>query len=782
MANNLEDIGVNLVAQNEEAFSRSLDDAGKSVDHFQSGVQYAAKGIDAFGEIAIGALRKVGELGVEAFLDLSNAVQSFTQDAINSALESEVAFARIQSLLISTGQAAEEQQSAWNDAQGKTIESTKLSAEKQEELKQKLDDLGFSIRKEEADLGKLEKAKDRDNIAIEGQIRQIEKLKKQYEITSKELVEGSGKISTSLVDALNLIPPAARLSMGEIQKLGKQFANLAEGSDDKIYAIIESGLKLGTITKDNAEQYVTTVLDVSQVMGSVESASFLMSTAIEDPVAAMGRAKRAGIIFSDQLKEQVKQLDKQGKKSEATALVMNRFSQATKGMAQAVADTTQGKINILKGQLSEIGEDMGAKIIPIFSKFIDKVIMPAIPTFEIIIGKVGEFIDKFSSSKELETFIDNVTNLSTKVQSIILILMTASSTEDLMAKLGIDPSVLSSLQPIGDALQKLFDSITASMPMVLFYLQEMGQDAQEAFNRMSPEVIANIATAISTLADIWTKHGATIMAVIEVAWRFVVATITGAALLVTTLVANFTTGISGLMDTVSLLMQGKWEEAWQRILLTVSLIGLNILNAFFLFMEQVLSIAGTNLEEFQNTWFSVFKMIQIIMDYIENTIRNKLNEIIGNVRGRFLEMLATIRSFYQSFIDAGAYLVQGIINGINSKVGGMISALETMVGSAIDAAKRLAGIYSPSSVARFEIGQPLGEGMALGIMDTYGIVSKAMRSVVGGAVSTPATGNQYNSSNSTSNYNFQMSANYANTQSPVTVSQDVSALLAFARM
>lgn len=77
--------------------------------------------------------------------------------------------------------------------------------------------------------------------------------------------------------------------------------------------------------------------------------------------------------------------------------------------------------------------------------------------------------------------------------------------------------------------------------------------------------------------------------------------------------------------------------------------------------------------------------------------------------------------------SAGVNISRGLANGISDAVGYITSAARAAVRAGINAAKDEAGIASPSKVARFEIGQMWGRGLALGILDSSREIEEAVK-------------------------------------------------------
>jgi len=81
----LEKAGVQLVAENASGFFGDMNKASSAVNQFSGDVTGAAQKTSGAGEIMIGALRQVGTLAVNAFLEAGRAAVGFVGDSISAA-------------------------------------------------------------------------------------------------------------------------------------------------------------------------------------------------------------------------------------------------------------------------------------------------------------------------------------------------------------------------------------------------------------------------------------------------------------------------------------------------------------------------------------------------------------------------------------------------------------------------------------------------------------------------------------------------------------------------
>ena len=73
----------------------------------------------------------------------------------------------------------------------------------------------------------------------------------------------------------------------------------------------------------------------------------------------MSMLERQGVLFTDQLKEQVKELEEQGKLEEAKLMMANFVAETYRGQAEAIANTSFGSWEQFKNLLGDVKESFG---------------------------------------------------------------------------------------------------------------------------------------------------------------------------------------------------------------------------------------------------------------------------------------------------------------------------------------------------------------------------------------------------------------------------------------
>lgn len=112
------------------------------------------------------------------------------------------------------------------------------------------------------------------------------------------------------------------------------------------------GLSSGVIKQATAD-----ILDLSARTGTdLSAAARTVGRALEDPIEGLTRLNRAGVIFTDAQKDQVKAFVEAGEKGKAQAIILGEIEARYKGAAAAARDTLGGALSGLKNAFGDLLE------------------------------------------------------------------------------------------------------------------------------------------------------------------------------------------------------------------------------------------------------------------------------------------------------------------------------------------------------------------------------------------------------------------------------------------
>lgn len=569
---------------------------------------------------------------------------------------------------------------------------------------------------------------------------------------------------------------AAGLTSEEAQKLAQQFTGLAGGSDDAVLAIEEMALRMGTVTKEQMPAFIQTTLDLAAATGQdATAAARILAQAQEDPISALGRFRRMGILFTDAQKEQIKTLQDSGDVAGAAALVMDRLAEATGGAAQAQANTLAGQWKILQGTIGEAAESIGMAFLPVLHELFDTVIAPAIPViteFGIAIGTAigvlasGDIGGAFDALMEFDSVRAVFQGLGIDLRDV------GGTVEDFVTNAQVQfTNLIAFFQPVIDAATNLAAAFIESMPMIQTYVNDMVVFVQGLIAQFAPAIVANVTTALNTMAEFWRAHGDEVMAVVNFVFRVVATVIGGTLTLISGIITATLQFVTGVWAAASTLLHGDTATAWAAIQLAVFTALQTILSTITTILDAALGIVGTDLESFRAVWEGVFTQVTIIVTTMFNNFKVWVSQGI-------LDAIAAAQAIVGGFVDLGRAIVQGMISGVVNAAGGLAQAAINAVNAAIAAAKAAVGIESPSRVAMEEVGQPLGEGIAAGLMKALGTVQMAASTVSQGAIQAAAPGLVNMGGANTSNItNWNYSPTYGG-QAPAGLGRDIGVMQA----
>ena len=99
------------------------------------------------------------------------------------------------------------------------------------------------------------------------------------------------------------------------------------------------------------------------------------------------------------------------------------------------------------------------------------------------------------------------------------------------------------------------------------------------------------------------------------------------------------------------------------------------------------------------------------------------------------QLIALIESFRGEFTEVGNMMMEGVSQGIRNGESGVVNAVAAVIAAAVARARSDLDINSPSKLAAREIGEPIPEGVAVGIERKAGLVADASEDMAMGAVS-----------------------------------------------
>ena len=153
---------------------------------------------------------------------------------------------------------------------------------------------------------------------------------------------------------------AAGLNKNEMIAMAKSMGDLGTFTDA---AMLKSTGIMATFTKIGKETFpraMESAMDMSSVFGqSLQQSVVQLGTALNDPIAGVGRLMRIGISFTAQQRQQIEEMMKTNDIMGAQAVIVDELRRELGGAAQAELETFSGQVKKLGANLLSLASNIG---------------------------------------------------------------------------------------------------------------------------------------------------------------------------------------------------------------------------------------------------------------------------------------------------------------------------------------------------------------------------------------------------------------------------------------
>jgi len=216
-------------------------------------------------------------------------------------------------------------------------------------------------------------------------------------VGAREMQE-QAKVSAQTAVVLRNVGKASQLTTKQVEGLASALQASTGAADDEVQSASNVILRFGLITKTGAaaeaqlKTLTTTALDLSVATGrDLNASAQALGRALASPEKAAGALRRAGIILTEQQREQIKTMVESGRVSEAQAMVLGLVQQRVKGSAKEFGNTLPGQVARAQRAFEDLSENTLAALAPALSKIVP-VLVKAIQGIAPVIAQVGAII------------------------------------------------------------------------------------------------------------------------------------------------------------------------------------------------------------------------------------------------------------------------------------------------------------------------------------------------------------------------------------------------------
>ena len=248
---------------------------------------------------------------------------------------------------------------------------------------------------------------------------------------------------------------------------------------------------------------------------------------------------------------------------------------------------------------------------------------------------------------------------------------------------------------LASAIQMVATAIQAFLPALIQIVQGVLPIVQQALAAIMP-LIPAIASAISAVMGAVQAILPPLMQVLQAVLPPLIAAIKA---VVPPIVSIVTTVLGRFLPVLSQIIT--WLG---KVIATVVSFAANLVSKIMSAITRVIS------------FFTNFRAnVSSAMSAVKNTVSNAINGVLGFFRslpGKIKGALAGAGSW---LVSVGRDMVNGLLNGIGNFASKVFGKLKSGISSAIGSVKSFLGIGSPSRLIAAQIGEPIAQGVALGV-------------------------------------------------------------------
>lgn len=445
--------------------------------------------------------------------------------------------------------------------------------------------------------------------------------------------EKIGKITESLIRSTG---GAAKVTADQVAGLAEAISNKT-GIDDEAVQSTATLLLTFTNLRNEAgagnavfDRAVSLAQDMATVMGGdAQSSALQLGKALNDPIRGVTALGRAGVQFSEEQKEQIKNFVESGDLLSAQKVILDEVGRQFGGAAEAAATPTD-KLTVKVGNLKE---QLGTALIPIVDKaatFLGEVLPQAGDKFGPFLAQAGEMAGELAAK-----IAEHWPQIQQVAQQVFA--------------------------TVGQVIQTVVQTVRTHWPEIQRIIQQVLTTVQTI-----------IAGAVSIITTLWNNFGNNILTFVQRVWGPVKQIIEGAL-----------TTIRGVVQTITALIKGDWSAVWDGIKQTVSGVWNVIQGVVKTAIETIRALLGIGLEIIgsiaKGAWNGIKTAAGKAIDGVVGFFRDlpgRILGLLGNIGNAALEIGKTIMEKIKDGIvgfvgfaaDIGKAIVNAAIGFVNEQI------------------------------------------------------------------------------------------------------------------
>lgn len=763
--------GVKFVADNLSGFLGDFQRGDQALASFGQRAGSTGQQVTNFEHVATGALRRVGEVAVNAGLQAAQAVGTFVADSVNKAGDFDAGMrtfaAAAGDSLAKAGLSVDDFKQQFLTLGAELPVSTSAVQEaattlirggldplviKSGALKDSLQfaaaagmELGDAA---ELSIKQLGTFGDANMTAAE----QVAFLQQSQDLMVKAAgastlnvaalgdatLAAGGQAKAAGVDygdfvtTMGLISPA----FGSAAEAGTSYKNFLLRLQPSTKTAAAAMQELGLLTEDGKSKFY----DATGAFIGNQAAAELLKTSLTG-LSDSQRVQALQTIFGNDAMGAAVALADQGSAGYATFAESMANANGVQQQAAMVQQGFNTALDNMLGSVESLQITLGSALLPILTQLLNEVIAPGINTLSVMTNAIGGSSEAFGQlSPQLQGVVIWLQQLWTQAQSLI------AQAQTLTPLLGdnLTPVLAGVALVLGGAVVVAIGSaIVAAVAIVAPILAMIAVGAalysawesdfggvREVVTTVLGAVQRVIQTVLSWAQSFWTKNGDAMMTDTRQTFSTIQTIITTVLQIVQTVVSGTLNAIAGFWrahgDAISTVARGAWDAIHGIISAVLDTIS-GITSATLKILKGDWSGAATDIMTTVGTLRTdlgrVFDGMKTALGTLAGDIASAITTGLEGMIARGAKVAqdtadgvkGTFDGLARDAVGLGRNIVDGIIDGVKHGVGALVDAVKLAAASALAAAKKALGIESPSTVFADSVGAMIPAGIQVGI-------------------------------------------------------------------
>lgn len=520
---------------------------------------------------------------------------------------------------------------------------------------------------------------------------------------SQDAAHAAGQVNA----ALESMGGASGKTADELSKTAESLRNLTGIDDDEILTKVTSNLlTFGNVAGTVFDRAQVAALDLATRMGGdLQAATLTIGKALNDPVKGLTALGRAGIQFTAQQKEQIKQMVAVGDAAGAQSIMLAELEKQFGGAAKAAGDADAWKP--LKTALMDLE---GA-----FEPIVRDVIAP-------LIAKAGEIVRAFASvSPEVLKFVAVGAAVAAAIGPVLIafggLVAAAGAIATAFAGGGVLAGLLPFLGPIGLAAAAVAAAFMIWGDDIVPMLQTFARQLADSIGPKIKPLFEALMGAVKAVGEIFSaifSMGGTGSASSNLqVFGEIVARVLGAAVEIITGAVNV---ITNVLRALAALLRGDFSTMWNALGSAVSALVTGVLRAF------------------EALFPGVIGFVRQLVEGVTAWLQGRLGAVLGWVIGKVKEVGDAFFKLYDAVVGHSYIpdMVEEIGDWISKLQGNMVSPVQNMTDASASAFSGMAGDIDSTMSGLFRSIQSKDwKGVLGGLFDIGGKMGGGIGKVAG---------------------------------------------------